>query len=540
MAYAFLIPLAVIAIAVFQLRNVGRRPKEYPPGPPTLPLIGNLHQIPSQKPHHQFKKWADDYGPVYSLILGTKVMVVLSSDRAVKDLLDKRSSIYSSRTDVYLGNIVSANLRVVLMKYGEKWRMIRKIFHQLLYINAAKGYVPYQDLESKQMLSGFLDEPHHFIDHIRRFTNSLTTQMVFGFRTTSIHDEKLKKLYHCVERWSEVVGSSAAALLDVYPPLRNLGFMAPGKGYAEALHKEESALYIGHWMDAKKRVLQGTAKPCFCMGIVESQKTLGFPDDLAGYISGSALEAGSDTTAATLTGFVQAMVLYPSVQKQARDELDRACGAERLPNIDDWDSMPYIRACVKETLRWMPTAILGMPHAVIKDDEYMGYTIPKGAGVILNVWAINMDENRFDDPRAFNPSRYVGDDQNSFESATNGNPSKRDHYVFGAGRRLCQGMHIADRSLFLSISRLLWAFNFDKAVDGQGGQVVPDADDLTGGALVQPRPFPAKITPRSEAHAQLVRKEWEASQALLDEDKQWKEVPHGMVFESLVSSDLKG
>lgn len=53
--------------------------------------------------------------PVYSLILGTQVMIVLSSDRAVKDLLDKRSSIYSSRTDVYLGNVASGNLRVVLM-----------------------------------------------------------------------------------------------------------------------------------------------------------------------------------------------------------------------------------------------------------------------------------------------------------------------------------------------------------------------------------------------------------------------------------------
>ncbi|GKT50816.1 cytochrome P450 monooxygenase yanC [Colletotrichum spaethianum] len=524
MVYVFLIPLAVIAIAVFQLRNVGRRPKDYPPGPPTLPLIGNLHQIPSKQPHHQFQKWAKEYGPVYSLILGTKVMVVLSSDLAVKDLLNKRSSIYSSRTDVYLGNVVSANLRVVLM---------------VLNISAAKGYVPYQDLESKQMLSGFLDEPHHFIDHIRRFTNSLTTQMVFGFRTASIHDEKLKKLYHCIEKWSEVVGSSAAALLDVYPILRSLGSLLPGKRYAKGLHREERALYVGHWMDAKSRVLQGTAKPCFCMGILESQKTLGFSDDLAGYISGSALEAGSDTTAATLTGFVQAMVLYPSVQKQAREELDRICGTERLPTLDDWESMPYIRACIKEALRWMPTAILGIPHAVIKDDEYMGYKIPKGAGVILNVWAINMDEARFEDPRAFNPSRYEGDDQNSFESAMNGNPAKRDHYVFGAGRRLCQGMHIADRSLFLSISRLLWAFNFDRAVDGQGRELVPDADDLIEGVLVQPRPFPAKITPRSEAHAQIIRKEWEASQELLDEDKQWEEIPRGMVYESLVSSDLK-
>ncbi|KAF4830407.1 Cytochrome P450 monooxygenase yanC [Colletotrichum tropicale] len=537
MAYTFFVPLAILAIIVFKLRNVGRRPKDYPPGPPTLPLIGNLHQMPSAQPHHQFKKWAKEYGPVYSLILGTQVMIVLSSDKAVKDLLDKRSSIYSSRTDVYLGNVVSNNLRVVLMKYGERWRMIRKIFHQVLHISAAKGYVPYQDLESKQMLSGFLDEPGLFIDHIRRFTNSLTTQMVFGFRTTSIHDEKLKKLYHCVEKWSEVVGSQTAAFLDVYPPLRNLGFISPGKRYAEALHKEESALYVGHWLDAKKRVLQGTAKPCFSVGIVESQKTLGFSDELAGYISGSALEAGSDTTAATLVGFIQAMVLYPSAQKQAQEELDRVCGTRRLPNVDDWDSMPYIRACVKETLRWMPTAILGLPHAAIQDDEYMGYKIPKGAGVMLNVWAINMDEDKFEDPRAFHPSRYEGDDQNSFESAMNGDPAKRDHYVFGAGRRLCQGMHIADRSLFLSISRLLWAFNLDRAVDDTGAEIVPDADNLIDGFLVQPRPFPAKITPRSEVHAEIIRKEWEASQALLDESKQWKEIPRGMVFESLVSTE---
>ncbi|KAJ0312229.1 hypothetical protein COL516b_001301 [Colletotrichum fioriniae] len=555
MAFLFLIPLAILGIAVFKLRNVGRRPKNYPPGPPTLPLIGNLHQIPPTQSHHKFKKWAEEYGPVYSLILGTKVMIVLSSDRAVKDLLDKRSNIYSSRTDLYLGNVVSGNLRVVMMElteqkqYGETWRMIRKIFHQVLHIKAAKGYVPYQDLESKQMLSGILEEPDSFVAHIRRFTTSLTTQMVFGFRTTSIHDEKLKRLYHCVEKWSEVVGSSTAAVLDVYPHLRNLGFMLPGKRYAEALHKEERALYVGHWMDAKERVLKGTAKiahavltkaqPCFCVGIVESQKALGFSDALAGYISGSALEAGSDTTASTLTGFVQAMVLHPSVQKQAQEELDRVCGTERLPNMDDWDSMPYIRACIKESLRWMPTAILGLPHAVIQDDEYMGYKIPKGAGVMLNVWAINMDENRFENPRAFEPSRYEGDEQNSFESAMNGDPSKRDHYVFGAGRRLCQGTHIADRSLFLSISRLLWAFNLEKAVDAEGVEITPDADDLTDGFLVQPKPFPAKITPRSDAHVQIIRREWEASQALLDESKQWKEVPSGMVFESLVSSDFK-
>lgn len=71
--------------------------------------------MPKEKGHLQFQKWAEEYGPVYSLILGTQVMIVLSSDQAVKDLLDKRSNIYSSRPDMYLGRIVSGNSRMLLM-----------------------------------------------------------------------------------------------------------------------------------------------------------------------------------------------------------------------------------------------------------------------------------------------------------------------------------------------------------------------------------------------------------------------------------------
>lgn len=229
------------------------------------------------------------------------------------------------------------------------------------------------------------------------------------------------------------------------------------------------------------------------------------------------------------------MLLYPSVQRIAQEELDRVCG-DRMPDIDDWDRLLYVRTCVKESLRWMPTAILGIPHAVIQDDWYMGYKIPKDAGVMWNVWAINMDPKRFANPRAFDPSRYEGDYQTSSEAAMNGDASKRDHFVFGAGRRLCQGMHIADRSLFLVIARLLWAFNLERAVDARGQEIVPDADELIQGFLVQPKPFPARITPRSERHAGLVRKEWEDCQDLLDDEKQWREIPEG----TLSHSDVAG
>jgi hypothetical protein len=108
--------LVAFAVLLWRLSRIGRRPSNYPPGPPTLPLIGNLHQMPSGNAHLQFQKWAETYGPVYSLMLGTKVAIVVSSDSAVKDLLDKRSSIYSGRPEMYMGqNIMSGSLRPLFM-----------------------------------------------------------------------------------------------------------------------------------------------------------------------------------------------------------------------------------------------------------------------------------------------------------------------------------------------------------------------------------------------------------------------------------------
>lgn len=117
------------------------------------------------------------------------------------------------------------------------------------------------------------------------------------------------------------------------------------------------------------------------------QREENFSDDLAAYISGSLLQAGSETTASILVGFVQAMVIFPDVAKTAQTELDCVCG-DRMPDLNDVPNLPYIRACAKESLRWMPAFMLGIPHCVIQDDMYMGYDIPGGSTVIMNVWCV--------------------------------------------------------------------------------------------------------------------------------------------------------
>jgi hypothetical protein len=72
--------------------------------------------MPSRDAHLQFEKWAREYGPIYSLIFGTECLIVLSSDEAVKELLDRRSGIYSDRQKMYIGQtLCSGGLRLLMM-----------------------------------------------------------------------------------------------------------------------------------------------------------------------------------------------------------------------------------------------------------------------------------------------------------------------------------------------------------------------------------------------------------------------------------------
>lgn len=126
-------------------------------------------------------------------------------------------------------------------------------------------------------------------------------------------------------------------------------------------------------------------KPCFCVELYKAQQAEGFSDKLAMYMSGVLLEGGTDSAAMQLHSFVLAMLLFPDVQKESQREIDRVC-VDRLPKAEDEFSLPFVRACVKETFRWLPVAIIGLPHANITEDEYKGYRIPKASTIVTNVW----------------------------------------------------------------------------------------------------------------------------------------------------------
>lgn len=154
-------------------------------------------------------------------------------------------------------------------------------------------------------------------------------------------------------------------------------------------------------------------------------------------------------TFSSLQSIFLAVSLHPEVLKNAHNELDKVVGSHRLPDFDDQESLVYINAIVKESLRWQPVVPLSVPHCTVSDDELHGYFIPAGTVLIPNTWYVPQhridiaelivyhraclhDPDEYDDPEVFRPERFIKDGKL--------NPNVRDptSFAFGYGRRLVE------------------------------------------------------------------------------------------------------
>lgn len=123
-----------------------------------------------------------------------------------------------------------------------------------------------------------------------------------------------------------------------------------------------------------------------------------------------------------------------------------------------------------------------------------------------------MDESLHDDPTAFKPSRYLDKPLPAADYININDPYQRDHFTYGAGRRVCPGVHVAERSLFINIVRTLWGFDIAKLKDKNGNVVEPETE-MAPGFLSVPKPFKASIKPRSPQHEKVIREAFNEAQA---------------------------
>jgi cytochrome P450 len=317
--------------------------------------------------------------------------------------------------------------------------------------------------------------------------------------------------------------------------------LAPWKREVKQRAATSSQLLVDLVRQVRNRMSLGVAPPSFTKSLWEQYHSA--PGSLSereiAYATGSLFGAGSDTSSATLTSFILAMTCFPLALARAQEELDRVVGSSRLPTWSDEPNLPYCAAVIKETLRWRPVAVMGgTPHASIRDDFYQGLFIPKGTTILGNLWAIHHNEKYFRNSQEFIPERYLSP---ASDEGTEPYPHKDGHSAFGwvsyadtyylifrlkgnadriffkKGRRICPGKKLAENSLFISIVRILWGFNIEKACDPiTGVEMVYNTYAYTDGFNSKPQPFRCVITPRSEEFRGTIEREAEEGRRFLE------------------------
>ncbi|KAI1246526.1 hypothetical protein MGN70_013426 [Eutypa lata] len=458
-----------------------------PKGPSGLPIA-----------ERTLDKWAKKFGDLYSIWLGNQLFVIVSSPTIAKDLMVTNGSVFSSRKEMFIkSQTVFAGRGITATPYNDRWRKHRRIAAQWLHQKAVDEYTHVLDKEATDMVKCLfqasqggtqLVNPQPFAG--RCSLNNMLT-IVFGTRTDSVDHPMVAKSLRLSREFMNCTGP-VSNLVDFVPFLQMLPTQMRSRG--RQLHRDLADTYGGMIKDIDRKIRLGDDVPdslAKTMLLIRDDEEL---DDLDMAILASAFMIGGvETTASIMQWFSALIPSHPEIQKRAQEELDRVVGRDRLPNVEDEANLPYCHAIIKEVERCHNPFWLGTPHVASEDFTYQGQFIPKGTVVVLNTWTMHHDEHRYPNPMSFNPDRYLTDSLTSAQSSNLSDATERDHWMFGAGRRICPGMWVAEREIWLAVSRMLWAFDMEAA---PGHPIdLSEYDGLSGRS---PVPFYVNLKPRHE------------------------------------------
>ncbi|KAG1723715.1 cytochrome P450, partial [Suillus paluster] len=476
------IPCVIALVAALRLTRRRIYPLPLPPGPRPLPFFGNALELDTKQPWLTYTAWGKIYGKIiHSNILGTDYIIINSATIA-RELVDKRSAIYSDRPVIRANELSGMDFNTVLLPYGETLRRHRKIFHQVLKAEASLSYYEMYSRHANGLVITLLDSTNDLREHIQAYAASLITAVTYGHAAQGNNYPFLARVNELIEIGKQILSPESAAIFTAFPFLEKLPTWCFGGAFAlmGRTRKLSQQLLNEPFNEVKVQMANGTA-PRSLVADFLNQADGNADEDTMKAVALMAYIGGIETITSALQTFLLAMVLYPDVQARARAEIDQVVRHNKMPCLDDRPSLPYLGAVLHEVLRWYPPAPLGMAYATLSDDVYGGYFIPEGATVIVNQWALSRDEDLFPDASRFDPSRHLTADGQLKDHFVN-------HTAFGFGRRICPGRWFAENILWTAAAAVLAVLRVDHAKDSNGDRIEVKPEYTTG-MSIHPKPF---------------------------------------------------
>ncbi|XP_066387907.1 dolabradiene monooxygenase-like [Miscanthus floridulus] len=461
-----------------------------PPGPWTLPLIGSVHHLVSNPVIHRgLRDLSRKHGSLMMLRLGEVPTLVVSSAEAAETVTKMHDIAFADR-------YVNATLAVLTFNgtdfafgaYGERWRQLRKIcVLELLSAARVRSFQRVREEEVVRFLgslaaSASVGAAVDLTKMISRLINDTFVMECIGSRYEH-RDEYLDALATGVQQ------TSVLTMADLFPSSRLMQMLgtAPRKALAcrnritrildEIIREKREAMAMdrGDKAEAHDGLLSVLLK-------LQKEDTLPIPltNDTIVALMFDLFGAGSDTSSTTLNWCMTQLVRHPVAMSRAQAEVREAFKGKSALTEDDLAAaeLDYLKLVVKETLRLHCPVPLLIPRRCRETVQVMGYDVPKGTAVFVNVWAVCRDPKYWDaTAEEFRPERF---EEKTKSSGVDFKGTNYEFLPFGSGRRMCPGVNLGLANIELALASLLYHFDWKLP----RGMEPKDVDDGEAAGLI--------------------------------------------------------
>ncbi|XP_061477827.1 cytochrome P450 2C5-like [Rhineura floridana] len=449
-----LLVLFVLTIMSFKLYKARGR---LPPGPTPWIFLGNLLQKDTLPLHETFPKLTEKYGPVFTLWLGPKPMVVLCGYDAVKDALVDHGEEFGGRPSIPIFEKVSKGYGLINPD-DTKWKELRRFTLSTLR-NFGMGKKPMAERiqeEARCLVEAMTTSQGQAFDAMPDITaaaSNVICSVVFGNRF-SYEDPHFTELLRII---TDFVGFFVCVSGVVYNAIPRIMNFLPGPHNKLFSDSAKICTFIREKVESHKLSLDPQNPDdfidCFLLRLNKEQNSAQkiCTEDLVMTVL-TLFIAGTETTSTNLMYGLLLLARFPHIQAKVQQEIDEVVGVNRSPGMEDRVRMNYTNAVIHEIQRYQRGSSETFPHVTTQDVDLMGYTIPQGTLVVPLFLSVHFDPAHWEAPEKFDPGHFL-DEEGEFR--------KRDAFVpFSAGKRSCPGEALAQMELFLFFCTLLQNFTF--------------------------------------------------------------------------------
>ncbi|TVU30576.1 hypothetical protein EJB05_22206, partial [Eragrostis curvula] len=453
---------AVLLVVLSKLKSLfAAKPKlNLPPGPSRLPVIGHIHHLGTcPLIYRTLGRLAQKHGPLMLFHLGEIPFLVASSPEAAQAVMKTHDTSFADRfATTTLNTFTFGKTDLAFGPYGERWRQLRKMcVLELLSAARVQSFRAIREEETARLVGNVAARAGAAVDvskEVAGFIVDTFARECVGSRC-KYQDEWLHAFHEAVQL------TSGLTLSDLFPSSRLLRMLGSAPRKARVC-LDRITRVLDLIIQEKAEALERGEKPGHetILGVLlRLQKEGNMPVPLTNEtlvaLMFNLFGAGSDTSSITMNWCMTELIRSPAVMAKVQAEVREAFKGKNLLTEEDiaGADLSYLRLVIKETLRLHPPVPLLLPRQTRETCQPMGYDVPKGTAVFVNVWAIGRDPKYWDDPEEFKPERF----QNS---NTDYKGNNFEFLPFGAGRRMCPGINLGLANLDLALTSLLYHFDW--------------------------------------------------------------------------------